>query len=152
MRASRWLVLVAAAALGACATGPQSGQSGTAAAARVTSADSARSGGAGGPQARPGECYAPVSLALQLQADAPAGARKPEWERVVCQDQMSRMLVRKLQRALRAEGFSPGAVDGKMGPRTLRALNQYEKAHRLRLSERGVLPYATLRALGMSRP
>ncbi|HEX7381801.1 MAG TPA: peptidoglycan-binding domain-containing protein [Nevskiaceae bacterium] len=65
---------------------------------------------------------------------------------------MSRALVRRLQRALRAKGFSPGGVDGRMGPRTLRALNLYEQAKALASSEPGVLPYATLESLGVPRP
>ena len=39
--------------------------------------------------------------------------------------------VAKLQAELKAAGFNPGAIDGAFGANTLKAVKQYQKAHRL---------------------
>lgn len=39
--------------------------------------------------------------------------------------------VMKVQTALRNAGFDPGTIDGRMGPRTRKALKEFQKAHGL---------------------
>lgn len=56
-------------------------------------------------------------------------------------------LVRKVQQALNDAGFNAGAVDGKLGPRTLVALKAYQQQHGL---ESGKFTKETLRALNVS--
>ncbi|MGG7054869.1 peptidoglycan-binding domain-containing protein [Nitrosomonas sp. ANs5] len=56
-------------------------------------------------------------------------------------------LIRKVQRALTDAGFNPGAADGLMGPRTMRALTDFQQQHQL---AKGELTKETLRELGVS--
>jgi peptidoglycan hydrolase-like protein with peptidoglycan-binding domain len=53
--------------------------------------------------------------------------------------------VRSLQRELRRTGFSPGAIDGRYGPRTASAVRQFQSAHRL--TANGVAGPRTIHAL-----
>ena len=53
--------------------------------------------------------------------------------------------VKALQRRLRRSGFSPGAADGRYGPRTMAAVTRFQHAHHLATS--GIASAATLRAL-----
>lgn len=56
-------------------------------------------------------------------------------------------LIRKVQRALTDAGFNPGAADGLMGPRTMRALTDFQQQHQL---AKGELTKETLRELDVS--
>ncbi|HRQ04431.1 MAG TPA: peptidoglycan-binding domain-containing protein [Nitrosomonas halophila] len=56
-------------------------------------------------------------------------------------------LVRKVQQALTDAGFNAGAADGLMGPRTMRALTDFQQQHQL---AKGELTKETLRELGVS--
>jgi peptidoglycan hydrolase-like protein with peptidoglycan-binding domain len=58
--------------------------------------------------------------------------------------------VRTLQRTLGHLGFSPGPVDGRYGQQTLRAVERFQRAHRL--EPNGVVGIRTGRALSASRP
>ncbi len=58
-----------------------------------------------------------------------------------------RRIVYKIQRALKAQGFNPGGIDGKMGPKTAAALGKFQKARGLSV---GVLNNNTFNALGMT--
>ena len=53
--------------------------------------------------------------------------------------------VKRLQRRLERSGFSPGAADGRYGPRTAAAVKRFQHARRLAAS--GIASPATLRAL-----
>ena len=53
--------------------------------------------------------------------------------------------VKALQRRLQRSGFSPGAADGRYGPRTLAAVKRFQHARHLAAS--GIASAATLRAL-----
>jgi peptidoglycan hydrolase-like protein with peptidoglycan-binding domain len=55
--------------------------------------------------------------------------------------------VRSAQAKLKSEGFDPGPVDGRMGPRTASAVRAYQKAQGLQQS--GRLDQATLDRLGI---
>lgn len=56
-------------------------------------------------------------------------------------------LIRKVQQALTDAGFNAGAADGLMGPRTMRALTDFQQQHQL---AKGELTKETLRELGVS--
>lgn len=53
-----------------------------------------------------------------------------------------------LQEALRARGFDPGPLDGKVGPRTKRATKDFQRANRLLVD--GIAGPRTLAALGLT--
>lgn len=55
-------------------------------------------------------------------------------------------LTRKIQEALADRGFNPGAADGKLGPRTLGALKNFQRQNNLAM---GKLTKETLRELGV---
>jgi outer membrane biosynthesis protein TonB len=56
-------------------------------------------------------------------------------------------LVRNIQKALADKGFNPGAADGKLGPRTMGALNSFQRENGLAI---GTINKETLRELGVS--
>jgi hypothetical protein len=56
-------------------------------------------------------------------------------------------LIRNIQEALAERGFNPGAVDGKLGPRTIGALNSFQQENELTI---GKINKETLRELGIS--
>jgi ribonuclease D len=49
------------------------------------------------------------------------------WSRVVCQSELTPALVHALQKGLQREGWMPGALDGKLGARTLQAVKDFQK-------------------------
>jgi len=57
--------------------------------------------------------------------------------------------VREAQRALAQAGFETGPADGVMGPRTERALRDYQRANQLQVT--GELDARTLRSLGLAQ-
>ncbi len=63
--------------------------------------------------------------------------------------QMSKQnIIRSIQKALKAKGFDPGAIDGKMGAGTAAALKAFQSSHGLPV---GRLTKDTFRALGLIR-
>lgn len=69
-----------------------------------------------------------------------------EWRSVLCETNITGRIMSDLQNALKAAGFNPGPVDGKVGTQTLRAVENYQRAKGL---ERGGLTLSTLEALGV---
>jgi peptidoglycan hydrolase-like protein with peptidoglycan-binding domain len=57
----------------------------------------------------------------------------------------NREVILHAQRQLKVLGFNPGSIDGNLGPQTVAALRQYQRAYRL--PPTGVLDEATLRSL-----
>ena len=57
-------------------------------------------------------------------------------------------LVRKIQQALSHAGFNPGHVDGKMGPKTMSALESFQKKRNLAV---GQITEETLQALDIEK-
>ena len=57
-----------------------------------------------------------------------------------------RRIVYQIQKALKKEGFNPGAIDGKMGPKTAAALKAFQRSNGLYV---GKLNTETFAALGM---
>ncbi len=68
------------------------------------------------------------------------------WTEILCANKTSASTIRKLQRALRAEGYSIGAVDGVLGTRTQVSLKQFQIDNELPI---GNLNMETLKALGI---
>ncbi|KAA0875246.1 peptidoglycan-binding domain-containing protein [Nitrincola tapanii] len=65
----------------------------------------------------------------------------------LCRQDLNEDLVVGLQQALKERGMDPGRIDGKLGPRTLSALLQYQRAQGLAA---GALTYESLEHLGVS--
>lgn len=70
-----------------------------------------------------------------------------EWRPVLCETNMTPDLIRRVQDALRREGFDPGPSDGRIGPNTIRALNAYQRSRNL--PEDSYLNVETARSLGV---
>lgn len=70
-----------------------------------------------------------------------------EWRPVLCETNINERTVRRVQDALRREGYDPGPSDGRAGPRTLDALNAYQRARGL--PEDRYLNLQTLQTLGV---
>jgi len=68
------------------------------------------------------------------------------WTEILCANKTSASTIRKLQRALRAEGYSIGVVDGVLGTRTQTSLKQFQLDNELPV---GNLNMETLEALGI---
>ncbi len=68
------------------------------------------------------------------------------WTEILCANKTSASTIRKLQRALRAEGYSIGAADGLLGTRTQTSLKQFQIDNELPV---GNLNMETLEALGI---
>ncbi len=69
-----------------------------------------------------------------------------KWVPVVCKTNMNGNLVLNVQKALKAQGFNPGPIDGIYGPRTRAALHKFQKAKGIAT---GALTKETIKALGL---
>jgi len=69
-----------------------------------------------------------------------------EWRRVLCETNMSREMVTKIQQALSKAGYNPGPSDGTFGTQTRTAIMSYQKAKGL---AEGDLTYETVQSLGI---
>ncbi|WP_206064565.1 peptidoglycan-binding domain-containing protein [Neptunomonas sp. XY-337] len=69
--------------------------------------------------------YATVSRS-KLKADG-----FMEWRSILCETNMTPRTVMNIQRALKAKGFNPGAVDGIVGSSTVRAINDFQRKNNL---------------------
>jgi putative peptidoglycan binding protein len=63
------------------------------------------------------------------------------------QGEQPQALMRRAQQRLKAAGFDPGSADGHMGPRTVKALRDYQANRKLAMT--GQLDDATRKALGL---
>lgn len=68
------------------------------------------------------------------------------WRPVLCETNMTRDVVRTIQRALLDSGHDPGPIDGFIGPLTMAGVRSYQDATGL---ARGGLTMATLESLGV---
>ncbi|MEC9356261.1 MAG: peptidoglycan-binding domain-containing protein [Pseudomonadota bacterium] len=75
-------------------------------------------------------------------------ASQLEWRPVLCETNMSPGTIQRLQRALKSAGHDPGPIDGKVGPRTMAAVNAYQRSRKLPVD--AYLNLDTLRALGVA--
>ncbi|HZM37194.1 MAG TPA: peptidoglycan-binding domain-containing protein [Burkholderiales bacterium] len=78
-------------------------------------------------------------------AQAPA---QPAAQGGTAPDAKDQRLVRQVQQELKAEGIDPGPIDGLWGPRTSRAVRQFQKQAQIDAS--GQLDARTLSALGIA--
>lgn len=69
------------------------------------------------------------------------------WRRVLCEKDAPNTLIKEVQTALRDKGEDVGTVDGKLGQRTLNAVQTYQARQGL---ASGLLTYETLDALGIT--
>ena len=98
------------------------------------------------PRASTGSSQPPAQAAVpQAEASKPAAqAGTPGAEaRPVTHE-----LVRKVQEELKAEGIDPGPIDGRWGPQTAQAVQQFQETQGLETTAR--LDEATLAALGIA--
>jgi hypothetical protein len=69
-----------------------------------------------------------------------------EWRQVLCETNITKDIVSRVQQALIDAGFNPGSPDGVIGGATLRAVDDYQRAKGL---PRGGLTIRTLESLGV---
>jgi len=69
-----------------------------------------------------------------------------EWRKVLCETNMSRDMVAKIQAALTAKGYKPGIADGILGKRTSAAITKYQQDNKMAT---GAFTYETLKSLGL---
>lgn len=96
-----------------------------------------------------------VSPAAERRIDIPQETRsitrremvsdeRLEWRQILCDTNLTDDVVRRIQRALLAEGYNPGPIDGVVGHETLAAVSAFQRARKL---PRGGLTMTTLQAL-----
>ncbi len=71
---------------------------------------------------------------------------KQAWERILCQTNMNKEVILKIQNALKAKDYNPGKIDGVLGRDTRVALDKYQRDNSLAT---GGITYETLNALGI---
>ena len=69
-----------------------------------------------------------------------------EWREILCETNTTPDVIRRVQGALRREGYNPGVADGVLGGQTLTALRAYQVDNNL---PSGQLTIATVRRLGI---
>ena len=68
------------------------------------------------------------------------------WQPVLCETNMTTMVIKDIQAALLDKGFDPGPVDGSLGSGTLKALDSFQRKSGLAT---GGLTYESLKALAV---
>jgi len=76
----------------------------------------------------------------------PLTESKTEWRTVLCETNMTGDNIKSMQRALKRAGFNPGTIDGVLGSQTEKAVERYQRTHRL---SRGGITTEVLKALGV---
>ena len=69
-----------------------------------------------------------------------------EWARILCETNTTADFVGRVQRALSAAGFYPGKIDGDLGPKTMAAVNAFQRKNDLAV---GALTYETVEKMGI---
>ncbi len=69
-----------------------------------------------------------------------------EWREILCETNTTPDVIRRVQAALKREGYNPGGTDGVLGGQTLSALRAYQADNNL---PSGQLTMATVRRLGI---
>ncbi len=82
------------------------------------------------------------ALPLTVYTSAP----QLTWRRVLCEKDASPILVRQLQEALQQKGYPVGSVDGKLGQRTVNAIDKFQHDNELAT---GLLTYEAMESLGI---
>jgi len=73
---------------------------------------------------------------------------KAEWRSILCETNATSAKIKQIQRALRADGFDPGPIDGVIRDKTMRAVNAYQRRKGLPVD--AYLNLETVKALGVS--
>jgi len=68
------------------------------------------------------------------------------WERILCQTNMNKSVILKIQQALKAKEYNPGKIDGVLGRDTRVALDKYQRDNSLAT---GGITYETLNSLNV---
>jgi len=68
------------------------------------------------------------------------------WERILCQTNMNKDVILKIQKALKAKEYNPGKIDGVLGRDTRVALDKYQRDNSLAT---GGITYETLNSLNV---
>ncbi len=68
------------------------------------------------------------------------------WKRILCQTNMTKDIIKRIQEALNARGYNTGTPDGLLGKGTKNALDKFQRDNGLAT---GGLTYETLEALGV---
>ena len=68
------------------------------------------------------------------------------WERILCQTNMNKSVILKIQNALKAKEYNPGKIDGVLGRDTRLALDKYQRDNSLAT---GGITYETLKSLNI---
>lgn len=71
---------------------------------------------------------------------------KMEWRPILCNTNASPEMIRRLQVALREEGYNPGTIDGVLGGGTMEAVRRYQRTKGI---AQGQLTIETLKDLGV---
>ncbi|MCG8440714.1 MAG: peptidoglycan-binding protein [Caulobacterales bacterium] len=87
----------------------------------------------------------PASVATVEQVEI-VGEPRLEWREVLCRTNATRDKVREVQVALGSLGYAPGGADGVFGPRTLAAMEAFQRDRDLSI---GQLTRETVEALGV---
>ena len=74
------------------------------------------------------------------------GDERLEWRQVLCETNMTKDIVTRVQQSLKDAGYNPGSIDGVVGGGTLRAVDNYQREKNL---PRGGLTIRTLESLGV---
>ncbi len=74
-------------------------------------------------------------------------AEKMSWRPVLCETNMTRNVIRQIQKALLDMRFDPGPIDRSIGSGTLKALDRFQTKNNL---ARGGITYETLKALNVT--
>jgi hypothetical protein len=83
----------------------------------------------------------------ELSKRSKVGDERLEWRQVLCETNVTKDIVSRVQQALLAAGFNPGTPDGVVGGATLRAVDEYQRSKDL---PRGGLTIRTLESLGIN--
>ena len=90
-----------------------------------------------------------VSVPAEYQTVERQVVKTPEsvvWRRVLCDTNVTEAIVKQLERKLKDAGHDPGAIDGMLGPGTMKAVESYQEAEGLPV---GGLTYEVLERLGV---
>ncbi len=72
---------------------------------------------------------------------------KMAWQPVLCETNLTKDVMLRIQKALFDQGYNPGKIDGTIGDGTLKALEGFQQKNNL---ARGGLTYETLKALNVA--
>lgn len=78
-----------------------------------------------------------------------ASQPQPVWREVLCERNATPAVVTKIQKALAAQGYNPGALDGTLGSQTVRAMQKFSADNQL---PQGQISMEAVKLLGVDVP